>query len=240
MLLTPIELLNGILSLTTVVLAFILGIKIIVKYYKYRKKELLLVGSVCILLYEAWWPSVISFIMILITNEGLPPEMFFIIGNVGLPIAGLLWIWALTEIMVKKKKILLVFIIYGTLIEIIFFTLLIINPSYIGNLSGSLYVDYSLFVLIFSVSYIIIFLLSGILFYRIAIKSDNSEIRLKAKFLIIAFISFTLGTIIGVIDSPGLFFDIPLVLSRIVLISSVIEFYLGFILPNFIKKKIRS
>ncbi len=67
-----------------------------------------------------------------------------------------------------------------------------------------------------------------------SLKSENAEVKLKGKFLIIAFLTYTTC---AVLDSFAFFLTQPImvVLIRIFLMLSAIEFYFGWILPNFIK-----
>lgn len=65
-------------------------------------------------------------------------------------------------------------------------------------------------------------------------KSENPEIKLKGKFILAGWLSFFIG---GLLDA-GLFAITAflLILVRLLLMSSAIEFYFGFFLPRRIKK----
>jgi hypothetical protein len=80
-------------------------------------------------------------------------------------------------------------------------------------------------------------LITGTLFGRKSLRSDNPEIKLKGKLLIIAFWSFFIGAIFEIISHISI---IILIVGRIILISSAIEFYSGFLLPNWMKKLLLS
>ncbi|MHA1489264.1 MAG: hypothetical protein ACTSRI_06380 [Promethearchaeota archaeon] len=79
----------------------------------------------------------------------------------------------------------------------------------------------------------LIILITGLLFGRETFKSDDPEIKLKGKMLILAFPSFAIGAIL---DATIPFTAITLIIVRLILISSSIEFYGGFILPKWMKK----
>ena len=64
-------------------------------------------------------------------------------------------------------------------------------------------------------------------------KSDDPEITLKGKFFIVAFVSWAIG---AVMDAALPLNIVTLTIARIILISSAIEFYIGFILPKIVKK----
>ncbi len=69
------------------------------------------------------------------------------------------------------------------------------------------------------------------LFTRKSLESDDKKTQWKGRFLILAFISFTIGSTLEVM----LFLDPPEILRtivRIILILSTIEYYLGFFLPD--------
>ncbi|MEJ2296841.1 MAG: hypothetical protein P8Y23_19005 [Candidatus Lokiarchaeota archaeon] len=82
---------------------------------------------------------------------------------------------------------------------------------------------------------IALFLITGFLFARQSLKAKSKDLKLKGVFLIIAFLSFTAAAIIDVIgaDTPT---ELTIFLARIFLIISSICFYIGFILPRFIKE----
>ena len=76
-------------------------------------------------------------------------------------------------------------------------------------------------------------LIPGILIARESLKSDDKEIKLKGRFLLAAFISWTIGAIMDAALQPNI---ITLTIARLILISSALEFYTGFLLPEKVKK----
>ena len=85
----------------------------------------------------------------------------------------------------------------------------------------------------------IFFLVSGLVTFLIfvgnSVKSNEREVKVKGIFLIIAFLTYT---ICAVLDSFAFFLAQPVavVIIRILLMTSAIEFYFGWILPDPIKK----
>ncbi|MBD3215423.1 MAG: hypothetical protein GF311_22630 [Candidatus Lokiarchaeota archaeon] len=67
------------------------------------------------------------------------------------------------------------------------------------------------------------------------LKSNGAEIKLKGKFLIVAFVTYT---ICAFIHSFAFFLQYPviIVIIRVFLMISAVEFYFGWILPDFVKK----
>jgi len=88
---------------------------------------------------------------------------------------------------------------------------------------------------IFLFSFILIFIITGIHFSLASLKSKNLEVKLKGKFLLLAFISFTIGASIEVLVHLNSF---TVIITRSILISNAIEFYLGFIMPEWMKKSL--
>ena len=79
------------------------------------------------------------------------------------------------------------------------------------------------------------FLITGLLMGKECLRSENREIVLKGKFLIVAFISFLLGAMLDIILPLH---PVGIMANRLILISSAIEYYIGFTLPEFVKKLI--
>ena len=75
----------------------------------------------------------------------------------------------------------------------------------------------------------------GVLIAINSIKSDTPEIKLRGKFLLAAFISWSFGAIADA-TIPLTVITLPII--RIILITSAIEFYIGFVLPDWIKKRL--
>ncbi len=76
---------------------------------------------------------------------------------------------------------------------------------------------------------LLIFIIAGLLFAFESLKSEKAETKLKGKFLVIAFVLYLLGATIEAIETfPP---------SRLILVVSGIFFYIGFLLPDWIKKR---
>jgi len=109
---------------------------------------------------------------------------------------------------------------------------LISDPSLIGVFVGPFQIRWSLFMEIYFLILIVILFITGNLFAYHSVKSNNPEIKLKGKFLFAAFNSYL---IISIIEAMFHLEPITVVITRLILISSAIEFYLGFILPKRIR-----
>jgi hypothetical protein len=206
-----------------------------IKYINYRRRELLLVGITWILLVSPYWPDAINFIMVLWYGILLDITIYFFLANALIPLIHITWIIAFTDFLYKEKQkiILLIFTTEALIFEVFFLYYLILDPSLIGTQLAPFYVEWSEFVVFYLIFSIAVFLITGLLFARESLRSENAEVRLKGKFLVIAFVSFAIGTFI---DAMGSLTEITLVLARTFVIIGAFMFYIGFTLPTFIKE----
>ncbi|MFX1481435.1 MAG: hypothetical protein ACFFCI_25425 [Promethearchaeota archaeon] len=237
MVLTPDEILNGVFSLAFVIISISIGITIISKYPKTKNRTVILVGFVWLGIVSSWYASSSSFLVALITGgDGYvsAPPIYFIIGAAPLPITAFIWMVAFTDLLYRDKKriILLFFGITGLIFEVVLFSLLSINFDLVGTVTSPVDAEYDLFITSYQIFLVILVLVSGTLFARESLKSTNPEIKLKGKLLIIAFTSFVLGSILEILSGISI---VILIIARILLITSSIEFYGGFILPRWME-----
>ncbi|MFX1500735.1 MAG: hypothetical protein ACFFDH_07200 [Promethearchaeota archaeon] len=234
--LTTFELFYGSFTFASVIISTILGLFIAFKYFKHRQVELLLVGITWILLASPYWSDALQFLAIIIFNLEINTYLYFFLANAFIAPIHIIWIYVLTNFLYKnmQKKIMPFFIIESFVFEIVFLIVFFINPIFIGEQKAVFVVEWAIWIQIYLLFSIIMFLATGFLFARASLKSEDLEIKLKGKFLIVAFISFTVGTLIDVIgtESPT---EITIFLARIFVIISSLCFYLGFTLPRIIK-----
>jgi hypothetical protein len=237
--LQPIDYINGISSLIYVSVSIIVGLIILSHYFQKKNRIFLLMGLTWMGMSEPWLPSGISFLSNLITGKGLPLELYAIIGNLLIPASVLCWLIAFTQLICPKKQhlILSIYVIIGILFEIIFFLLLFINPSAIGVFSAGsslvhIDIEYKTFILAYLLFIDVTMLITGIFFARESLTATTPELKLKGKFLLLAFLAWCIG---GLVDSALPLNLITLPITRILLVLSGILFYFGFILPPGIK-----
>lgn len=235
MILEPLDYLNGTLSIIIVTTNIIVGINIASKYFQYKQREFLLIGIFWMGIACPWYPSSISFLVALATGEGLGIQMYLIFGDVLIPLLIVIWLAGITDLMYKDKQklILILASIYGVLFEIIFFYLLFSDYTLLGELQGIVDVQYKAFLIIYILSVFIILLITGMLFSLDLLKSDDPELKLKGKLILVGLLSFLVGAILDA-SVPLNFITLPL--TRMVLILSSVEFYAGFVLPEWTKK----
>jgi len=250
MALDPVDYLQGSLSLIFVIISLIIGLIILSKYPKSKNKNLILVGLTWWFLATPWVPDSVSFLMNVFVQQSLPIGLYFIFGNVFLPLALICWITAIADMIYKKRKILSVTLIsiLGVIFEIIFFYLLLTDIDLLGviNPLRPFSADLGIFLTVSFLLTTLIMLVTGLIFARKSLRSENKDIRLKGKLLRAAFISFTVAVVlekvarsllIGVVfTDPNLpILSIMLVVVRVLLMLSAFEFYGGFILPRWIQ-----
>jgi len=204
---------------------------------QYKKRDFLVVGLTWVLLASPYWPDAIQFLTIMIFRQQINSILYFFLANAFIAPIHITWIIALTDFLYRKqqKKIIAFFGTEAIIFEIVFIVVFILNPTIIGDQKSVFVVEWAIWIQIYLLLSIALFLITGFLFARESLKSDNSELKLKGKFLIIAFISFTIGTVIDVIgaDNPT---EITIFLARTFVIISSICFYFGYTLPKFIKE----
>ncbi len=239
MALNTIDYINGPLFTIFSILSLLVGIHILLRYFKVKKTSFIYVGLAWIFLTSPWFPSMIAFFNSLLTgaSPGLHQTIYFFLGNIFVPLAAICWIAALAELLFERyKKILLpIFIVYGIVFYIVFFLQLAFDQSAIGTLVGDIDVKYESisFVGFFYISILLLFLITGILFTKQTISSPNKEIRIKSRFLLLAFFLFTSGALLDALIRKDI---LTIILMRALEISGSLCFYFGFILPKSVEK----
>ena len=107
---SDLEIISGLSGIVGVLFTYILGALMIRKYLRYKERSLLLMGIIMILISQPWMPFGISVILILTTGEYLPIRVHVLIGHTLQPLAILLWMFLISELLWKKKQRLITFI----------------------------------------------------------------------------------------------------------------------------------
>jgi hypothetical protein len=232
-----LDILNGTFGLIFVGISIILGLIIVSKYFKNKNVNFLLTGFTLVFLVSGWYGTSVSFLVALSTGgDGLFFETIMLFNFLPLPASLILWIIAFTNFLYKEKQKLF---LIGAVIIIAsfysyFFFFLFTDPIVIGEkISPVDTKGNSLVLSIFLVILLSIILVTGVKFALETMKVENPETKLKGKLLLIAFPSFAIG---GFLDALIPSTALTLIIFRLILISSAIEFYGGFILPNWLKK----
>ncbi|TXT60097.1 MAG: conserved membrane protein of unknown function [Promethearchaeota archaeon] len=230
-----IEIVNGSLSLLFLIISWIVSIKISRKYFVLKDPTFLYMGVSWIGVTSPWWGSTISFIVYLISERGIPLQFYLLITITFVPIFMVLFLKAITDLIGKEyqRTILIIILIEGFIFEIFYLYYIFINPQVLGVLESETDIRFKGFVMIYLISVVLILLISGIIFGKISLQSKSRGVQIQGKFLIAAFVSFSIGSFL---DSSIPLNLITLPISRLILISSSIEFYLGFGFPHLLQR----
>jgi hypothetical protein len=236
MALDTLSFLTGLFNLIFVTISIILGLEILLRHRRFKEKRYIYLGIIWIGISTPWMHGAITFLFLLF-NQSFDPNIRFIIGFIFIPIITTMWMDLFTDLLYEKYKKVLVplYVILSLIVEILFFTFMFIDrTNLIGYFESSFQARYSLFIRVTMIFFLISALITFLIFAGNSLKSDNPEVKLKGKFLIIAFLTYT---ICAVLDSFAFFLAQPVavVLIRILLTMSAVEFYLGWILPEPIK-----
>ncbi|MBD3196992.1 MAG: hypothetical protein GF317_18205 [Candidatus Lokiarchaeota archaeon] len=238
-----IEYANGILTILFVILSIIIGIAIINKYREKRQKEYLYFGLFWAGMTTPWWPQVVIFINFLITGTIIEMDFWVILGVAFLPFTVIIGIMAyLIVLPVKPERKNLIRVVTYT--PNVIYEVFLIAAVILGNieiwiadhdptvLGEEFVIDWSLYSVPYFILSLIVFLIFGLWFSRLSMKSESKEVRVKGKFLFTAFISFALGTMVDfILPYPIVYF-----IARFILLSSTIEFYIGLLMPQSLKR----
>jgi hypothetical protein len=230
-----IDFLQGFFSLLFVLISFFIGLKIISRYFQYRKREIALIGLAWIAITSGYIPDAISFLMIIFLNSPLSEPLYFIIGFAFIPIYFICSLIGFLDVLhINKKRFWIIFFSILSIIYEIIFWYLFLNPTEtIGIFIAPFQVEFHPIIDLFLLIWIGTFFVLGMLFVRETFRSENPEMLLKGKFILIAFLSFIIGQIMEILIPLT---PLTVVITRLILISSSIEFYIGLILPERIKK----
>lgn len=226
----------GIFTLIFITMHSFVGIWIIVRYFKYKDINLLLIGIGWIGAATVWIGVVVDFVCILLFNVPTPIEVHLLIIGGALPFTQLAWVAAITNMMSIEKSTRKKILIIGAIIAIIFcpiyISMVFINPSILGEKITPIQVKLSTFNQIHYAIEILVFILPGLWLSKDSLRTNDPKIRLKGKILLITFLISILMTLLELLSSTVLVY----LIARIVAMVVSVLFYIGFILPNWAKK----
>ncbi len=223
-------------SLIIVIIFILVGVLTALKYLKVKDKNFIWWGIGLLGQGLVWIGSGVSFLMIVTTGQGLSIAVYIFLSFSWAAITLMFWMWTITELLFKEKQkiIMAIYAVIGILFEIYYFYILFTNPDRHGVLStppiDGRFIGILQLYLIFVLASISI---SLFWFIGISWKSEKPEVKLKAKFLLIAMISFVFGAFLDGFISLT---TAPIFIVRIILVASAILFYLGWNLPEPLKK----
>lgn len=236
MILEPTEYINGLLSLIAVITSLLFGLLICSRYFKTKNKEFLFIGISTFGIYQPWWPNAVGFLLYLFTGRLLDPVVSLFIANFFIPIFITLWMLAMNEMLFEGKRIIIpiIYFIVTILMDIYLVFFLIVDPNVIGIITGPFDTEYGRVMSIYLLFILTSIVVTSIIFSVKSMRLDDPEIKLKGEFLIVG---FSLYLCSGVMDVGIIHLTtITLIIARSMLILSSIFIYIGFLLPNYVKK----
>ena len=158
-------------------------------------------------------------------------HLFFLIRNIFIPVALMWWIYMFThKVFINwKKQIFITFKLICVIFYIAFMATLVMNVNSIGTFDGTFDARYLGFTRLFQIFAVGSALISGILFVWPSFASDDPKVRWKGWFLLLAFVIFAIA---AVLDSALQLGVGAVILIRLLLISSAISYYFGWLLPD--------
>ncbi|MFX1389943.1 MAG: hypothetical protein ACFE9Z_07780 [Promethearchaeota archaeon] len=239
MVLDALEILHGSLTIVFVVISIILGIRIASRYRELKRNEFLLFGIFWVGMTTPWWPNIITFILVLATGGSIDIAIYVVLGIAFLPVTitlGLIAFLKVLPITKQQKKIFFIIDVCANIAyEIYFFIFLFVDLSFIASYQEIFVMDWSIPSQVYFIFSLIVFLLVGIPFSRVSLRSEDPDIKMKGRFLLVAFISFSVGTVLD-FAIPS---EITYLIARLILLSSSLEFYIGLVLPKWAKKLLK-
>ncbi|MEJ2279158.1 MAG: hypothetical protein P8Y70_15645 [Candidatus Lokiarchaeota archaeon] len=198
--------LTGLFNLIFVIISIAVGLIIISKYKQANKKRYIYLGLIWIGISTPWMHGAIAFIL-LFFNITFDPIIRFIIGYAFIPIITTIWIAIFTDLLYENKKKILVsiYMLISIICEILFFIFLFVDRvELIGYFETTFQARYSLFIRFTMVFFLISALITFLIFARHSLKSNDPVLKIKGKFLIIAFLTYS---VCAVLDSFTFFID---------------------------------
>ncbi|TXT64924.1 MAG: conserved membrane protein of unknown function [Promethearchaeota archaeon] len=235
--LTSLQIFNGFFTLIFVLISFIIGLRILLKYFSLKKKVYITVGLTLIFLSSPWWGRSLSFFSILLFGYAFDPPLYVFLMNFFVAFIIVSWIYSFADLIYpdSKNKIFIPYFIISVVYEVVFIILFLLDYEFIGQYEGS-YFDFSRkpFTLIFALFVLGSALITGFIFAKKSVSSEKPVTRWRGRFLLLAILIFTASVALDLfVFDPNYRFII-----RIFLIISSICYYLGFFLPENIANRL--
>lgn len=229
--LTELQIFQGFIGLVSLIITFIIALKIISKYFTYKQIELLTIGLMMIFISSAWWGSNIAFVLYVFFNIEISDVLYIFISFGFIWISLLLWMYSFAHLVYpqSKRKIVSIFFVISVLYMTFFIIFLTTNTSLIATRVGLLDTESGLYVFIFALFNLTISLITNIIFLKHCLKSNDSKIRWKGKLIFISLIIYIIGSIF---DSSATINPIALFIVRMILTLSSILSYIGWVMPD--------
>ncbi|TFF69343.1 MAG: hypothetical protein EU516_00080 [Promethearchaeota archaeon] len=241
--LDPLSQLSGILGIISVAVAFFYGILVIIKAIQLKYKDLYYFFFAVIFTISPWYPSGFGYVYWLITNEVIPYPIYVLLGTLGVPVALFSWFQIYIPALhprIKKPVIAITAILSIIYYVYVFFFLFFAPAAPVTNLIGIkqsvIDIEYKGFALIFLAFSLLVSTITGNEFAINSLKNEEKLIKWKGRFLVLSFNFFAIGAIgDGFLELT----PITLIIFRVFMVLSSTFYYLGFILPKWMRKLLK-
>ncbi len=231
------DIFRAISTLTFVIISILVGLRILLKYFQHKRKELITVGLTWIFVSSPWWPLAFGFISILFTNQLFGPPLYLFLMNGFSAFGVICWVYSIAVLNYPHLKKPLV-AIYGLVCgayEVLLITLLIIDPNFVAT-KGTPFDGFSYSRTLipngFYFFVVLTVIVTAFMFCATSIKSENPTVRWKGIFLLLGFSTFIIASVFEIFSAGNK----PLQgILRLILIFAAILYYLGFFLPDWLK-----
>ncbi len=236
MALEPTEFFNGLMSLVIMTLFMVVGVLTALKYREVKNKTYIWWGIGVFGQGLPWAGSGVSFVVFLVTGTPLELAPYLFIMSFWMAITLTFWMLTITELKFKEKQkvIILIYVIIGALFDTYLVYNLLTDPLVIGEFIDPPFdSNYHGIAMLFTLFVLASITISLILFIKDSLKSENPEVKLKARFLLIALITFFIGAFA---DGFVPITIASIVIVRILLIIAAFSYYIGWVMPESVKK----
>jgi len=234
---------SGITALLAVSIGILHGIIVLSRAVKTKERIVFSFFLAVVFTLSPWFPSGFGYLIWLITQGGFLENSFYILlGTIAIPIAIIAWldVYMTTIRPGKRNLVLVIFGIISIVFEIYVFYFLYFAPGapiygLLGIISPAnpLDIDYKGFVLIYEAIVVLTAVSTGIHFSITSSKIEEKAMLWKGRFLFLAFFLFGIAAIAdAMIELDPIF----IIIIRSMLIFANFFFYVGFLLPKWVRK----
>ncbi|HMF32363.1 MAG TPA: hypothetical protein VKK79_13160 [Candidatus Lokiarchaeia archaeon] len=233
--LSPLGWYRGITALILVLAATSIAFYTIRHFYRVEERRLLVAATGLFFagFGSAWYGEFVSFLSIISFGQPISDETYIRINGILTPLALIGWVFVISDLFAKRwqNKVLLASILWSVT-SIVIIELFYPSMTYFSD-AEHLNLHYSGFADFYFETIIITIFLTGMWLVRVSQKNrDRPEVRLQGQLIFVAVFLASGGTSFDLLLGNN---PVVLVLSRTILIVSLIFFYIGFYLPKRIK-----
>jgi hypothetical protein len=230
--LTEAEFIEGTIILIWVIIAILIGIRILLSSLKQTRKYIY-ISFFWLLSSSPYFPMILNYFIHMFSDAQLPLEIHLGLNILVIWWGNFFWFAQFTEFFSKEKqKLILGLLALGIIFyEIITVVQLVMNPLFVGNVTGLYNVELTLLHIIANMIGLMSLLITGLYFSYYIFKLEGRTNKFRGISLLVAFVTFFFGVGFdaGFIAPKSLF---TLILSKFLLLVMGILFYLGFFPPK--------